>query len=280
MRTHRFGPGGATVPVIGQGTWYIERGSRAGAVAALRRGLDLGMTHIDTAELYGGGEAEAIVGEAMKGRRDEVFLVSKVMPNHASRAGTVAACEKSLKLLGTDRLDCYLLHWRGRHPLAETIAGLEDLVRSGKIRAWGVSNFDADDLAEALAIAGPGRIACNQVLYHLEERGIEHRVMPWCEKNGVAVVGYSPFGHDGFPAPRSTGGKVLAEIAGRHDATPRQVALAFLTRAPSLFAIPKAADVAHVEDNAGAGDLVLGAADITAIDQAFPRGKPRSLAMI
>lgn len=280
MRTHRFGPQGIAVPVIGQGTWYLERGLRADAVAALRRGLDLGMTHVDTAELYGGGEAEEIVGEAMKGRRDEIFLVSKVMPNHASRAGTIAACEKSLKLLGTDHLDCYLLHWRGRYPLAETIAGMDDLVAAGKIRAWGVSNFDADDLDEALSLAGPGRIACNQVLYHLEERGIEHRVIPWCEKNKVAVVGYSPFGHDGFPAPRSAGGKVLAEIAGRHGATPRQVALAFLTRAPSLFAIPKAADVAHVEDNAGAGDLALSAAEIAAIDEAFPRGRPRSLATI
>lgn len=280
MKAHSFGPAGTQVPAIGQGTWYIEQAPRAAAVAALRRGLDLGMTHIDTAELYGGGAAEEIVGEAMKGRRDEVFLVSKVMPNHASRSGTIAACEKSLKLLGTDRLDCYLLHWRGRHPLAETIAGLEDLVAAGKILSWGVSNFDADDLDEALAIAGPGRIACNQVLYHLEERGIEHRVVPWCEKNKVAVVGYSPFGHDGFPGPRTAGGKVLAEIAARHGATPRKIALAFLVRRPSLFTIPKAADVAHVEENAGAGELSLSAEDIAAIDKAFPVGRARSLAMI
>jgi diketogulonate reductase-like aldo/keto reductase len=280
MRTHRFGPLGTRVPAVGQGTWYMEQGPRVAAVAALRRGLDLGMTHIDTAELYGGGAAEEIVGEAMAGRRDEVFLVSKVMPNHASRAGTIAACEKSLKLLGTDRLDCYLLHWRGRHPLAETIAGLEDLVAAGKILSWGVSNFDADDLDEALAIAGPGRIACNQVLYHLEERGIEHRVLPWCEKHKVAVVGYSPFGHDGFPGPRTAGGKVLAEIAARHGATPRKVALAFLVRRPSLFTIPKAAKVGHVEENAGAGDLVLGEEDIAAVERAFPVGRPGALAMI
>lgn len=280
MRTHSFGPTDRAVPAIGQGTWYIERAPRAAAVNALRKGLDLGMTHIDTAELYGGGEAEAIVGEAMKGRRDDIFLVSKVMPNRASRAGTVAACEKSLKLLGTDRLDCYLLHWRGRHPLAETIAGLEDLAAAGKILAWGVSNFDADDLDEALGIAGPGRIACNQVLYHLEERGIEHRVIPWCEKNAVAVVGYSPFGHDGFPRAGSAGGKALAEVAARHAATPRQVALAFLTRRPSLFAIPKAADVAHVTDNAGAGALILSSEEAARIEAAFPVGRPRSLAMI
>lgn len=280
MRTHPFGPADVAVAAIGQGTWYIEQAPRAAAVAALRRGLDLGMTHIDTAELYGGGAAEEIVGEAMKGRREEIFLVSKVMPNHASRAGTIAACEKSLKLLGTDRLDCYLLHWRGRHPLAETIAGLEDLVAAGKIRSWGVSNFDAGDLDEALAIAGPGRIACNQVLYHLAERGIEHKVLPWCEENKVAVVGYSPFGHHDFPAPKSAGGKVLAGIASRHGATPRQVALAFLTRRPSLFTIPKAVQAAHVEENAGAGDLKLAAADIAAIEEAFPLGRPRGLAMI
>jgi diketogulonate reductase-like aldo/keto reductase len=280
MRTHPFGPAARDVPAIGQGTWYMEQAPRQAAVVALRRGLDLGLTHIDTAELYGGGAAEEIVGEAMNGRRDEVFLVSKVMPNHASRAGTIAACEKSLKLLGTDRLDCYLLHWRGRHPLSETIAGLEDLVSAGKILTWGVSNYDADEHDEALANAGPGRIACNQVLYHLEERGIEHRVIPWCEKNKVAIVGYSPFGHDGFPGPRTTGGKVLAEIAGRHDATPRKVALAFLVRSPSLFTIPKAAKVAHVEENAGAGDVALTADDVAAIESAFPIGRPRSLAMI
>ncbi len=280
MQQHPFGPTGRSVAVVGQGTWYIERSARAAGIAAIRRGLDLGMTHVDTAELYGSGEAEAIVGEAIAGRRDEVFLVSKVMPNHASQSGTIAACEQSLARLGTDRLDCYLLHWRGRHPLAETIAGFEALVAEGKILSWGVSNFDADDLDEALAVAGKGRIACNQVLYHLEERGIEHAVLPWCEKHDVALVGYSPFGHGGFPGPRTAGGRVLAEIAAAHKATARQVALAFLTRRPSLFAIPKAADAAHVADNAGAGDLRLSEAEIARIDTAFPRGKARGLAMI
>jgi diketogulonate reductase-like aldo/keto reductase len=257
MQTHIFGPTGVAVGVIGQGTWYIERGDRRAAIEALRRGLDLGMTHIDTAELYGSGKAESIVGEAVAGRRDEVFIVSKVMPTNASRIGIVAACERSLKRLNTDRLDCYLLHWRGRHPLAETIAGFGELKKAGKIRAWGVSNFDRDDLDEALAISGKGEIACNQVLYHLEERGIEHAVIPWCEKHKVAVVGYSPFGHGGFPKPTSKGGAVLAEIAAAHDASARQVALAFLVRRPSLFSIPKAANRRHGEENAGAGALRL-----------------------
>jgi diketogulonate reductase-like aldo/keto reductase len=280
MQQHTFGPNGADVPVIGQGTWYIEQADRKAAVKALKRGLDLGMTHVDTAELYGSGAAETITAEAIAGRRDEVFLVSKVMPQNASRTGTVAACEASLKRLKTDRLDCYLLHWRGRHPLAETIAALEDLATAGKIRAWGVSNFDTDDLAEAEGIAGPGKIACNQVLYHLEERGIEHAVIPWCEAHGVAVVGYSPFGHGGFPAPTSAGGRVLAEIATSHQATARQVALAFLTRRPSLFAIPKAASVAHAEDNAAAGSLDLSQAETARIDKAFPLGRRGGLAML
>lgn len=281
MQTRRFGAAGRDVPVIGQGSWYIEHAEQASAIAALRRGLDLGLTHIDTAEMYGTGAAETIIGEAIKGRRDEVFIVSKVLPSNASKAGTRRACEASLQRLGTDRLDCYLLHWRGQYPLAETIQAFEDLKRDGKILAWGVSNFDEHDLAEALSLAGPGKIACNQVLYHLEERAIEHAVIPWCAKNDVAVVAYSPFGHSGFPETVSKGGKVLAEIAKARGASPRQVALAFLTRASSLFAIPKAAKLAHVEDNAKAGDLVLSDADVQRLDAAFPLGrKPRGLPMI
>jgi diketogulonate reductase-like aldo/keto reductase len=280
MQSHSFGQTGREVAVVGQGTWYIERGQRAAVVGALRHGLDLGMTHVDTAEMYGSGAAEEIVGEAIAGRRDEVFLVSKVLPENASRDGTVAACERSLKRLKTDRLDCYLLHWRGRHPLDATIAAFEALRRRGKILSWGVSNFDADDLDEALAIAGEGRIACNQVLYHLGERGIEHAVVPWCEAHGVAVVGYSPFGHASFPAPGTRGGKVLAEIGAAHGATARQVALAFLTRRSSLFAIPKAASAEHAADNAGAGDLALGDGEIARIDAAFPLGRSGGLAMI
>ena len=280
MESHSFGTTGRDVAAIGQGTWYIEDGARAAAIAALRRGLDAGMSHIDTAELYGSGKAEAIVAEAIAGRRDEIFLVSKVMPQNASRTGAIAACERSLQRLNTDRLDCYLLHWRGRHPLEETIAAFEELRLDGKILAWGVSNFDADDLEEAEGIAGPGRIACNQVLYHLGERGIEHAVIPWCEAHGVAVVGYSPFGHGDFPAAKSAGGKILGEIATAHGATPRQVALAFLTRAPSLFAIPKASDAAHAAENAAAGGLRLTKAEIARIDAAFPLGRPGGLAMI
>lgn len=276
-----FGAGGPAVSSIGQGSWHIEQGDRREAIAALRRGLDLGLTHIDTAEMYGDGRSEALIGEAIAGRRDAAFLVSKVLPHNASRQGVRAACERSLKQLGTDRLDCYLLHWRGPHPLAETFAAFEALKQEGKILSWGVSNFDEDDLDEALAAAGKGRIACNQVLYHLRERAIEHAVLPWCERHGVAVTAYSPFGHHDFPEPGSGPGRVLAEIATAHGATPRQVALAFLTRRPAVFAIPKTGSVAHVEDNAGALDLALSEDDIARIDAAFPRGrKPSSLPMI
>ena len=280
MTTRTFGQGGQRASVIGQGSWNIELSERKAAVAALRRGLDLGLAHVDTAEMYGDGRAEEIVGEAIAGRRDEVFLVSKVLPHNASRAGTRAACERSLQRLGTDRLDCYLLHWRGSYPLEETFAAFEALLAEGKIRSWGVSNFDVDDLDEALKVAGPGRIACNQVLYHLRERAIEHAVMPWCEKNGVAVTAYSPFGQDDFPEAGSAQGRALAQVAATHGASPRQVALSFLTRRPSVFAIPKAARAAHAEDNAGALSLRLGEADIAAIDAAFPRGRPRSLPML
>jgi diketogulonate reductase-like aldo/keto reductase len=279
MKQQKFGSSGPLVPVIGQGTWYIDRGDRAGAVAALRKGIDIGMTHIDTAEMY--GDAELVVAEAIAGRRDDVFLVSKVLPSNASRRGTVTACERSLKRLKTDRLDCYLLHWRGSYPLAETVAAFEQLVNDGKIRSWGVSNFDAGDLDELLGVAGKGRIACNQVLYHLQERSIEHAVMPWCEQHGVAVVAYSPFGHNDFPSPRSKAGEVLQAIAKTHGASVRQVALAFLTRKPEVFAIPKASSSEHAADNAAAGKLVLSDDEIAAVDKAFPRGpKPRSLPML
>lgn len=197
MKQKAFGGTGRQVSAIGQGTWYIDRSDRASAVAALRKGLDVGMTHIDTAEMY--DDAELVVAEAMAGRRDEVFLVSKVLPSNASRRGAVQACDRSLKRLKTDRLDCYLLHWRGQYPLEETVAAFDALVSAGKILSWGVSNFDASDLAEMVDAAGEGRIACNQVLYHLNERSIEHSVIPWCEAHGVAVVAYSPFGHDDFP---------------------------------------------------------------------------------
>ena len=282
MERRRFGPTKRQVAVIGQGTWYIDEADRAVAIAALRRGLDLGMTHIDTAELYGSGAAEELVGEAIAGRRDEVFLVSKVLPQNASLKGTVAACERSLAHLRTDRLDCYLLHWRGPHPLEDTVAAFEQLHADGKILSWGVSNFDVADLAAVRRISGRGHPACNQVLYHLRERAIERAVIPWCELNDVAVVAYSPFGHrDGFPSSRTVGGRVLKEIADRHHATPRQVALRFLVRRPSLFAIPKASNPEHTEENAGAGALRLSEAEIAVIDAAFPLDLlPRPLPML
>ena len=281
MRHEPFGTTNRLVAVVGQGTWNLDEAPRAEAVAALRRGLDLGATHIDGAEMYGSGAAEELVGEAMFGRRDEVFLVSKVLPHNASRQGTVAACERSLARLRTDRLDCYLLHWRGSHPLAETVAAFEELRRAGKILSWGVSNFDVDDLDELAAAAGSARPACNQVLYHLKERAIEHAVLPWCEANGVAVTAYSPFGQTDFPAPGSAGGRVLAGVAAAHGATPRQVALAFLTRARSVFAIPKASTPEHVAENAAAGDLRLAPDEVAAIEAAFPLGRrPRSLPML
>ena len=279
MKQRKFGNAGVNVSVIGQGTWYLDRGDRKTSVAALRRGLDLGMTHIDTAEMY--GDAELVIAEAIAGRRDETYLVSKVLPSNASRRGTITACERSLSRLKTDHLDCYLLHWRGSYPLAETVEAFDQLVGAGKIRSWGVSNFDAGDLDELLDVAGKGKIACNQVLYHLQERAIEHAVMPWCAKHNVAVVAYSPFGHNDFPDSRSKGGAVLQTVAKRHGVSTRQVALAFLGRDAHVFSIPKSSNADHAAENAAAGDLTLGAEDIAALDQAFPRGpKPRSLPML
>jgi len=276
MQYHRFGPTNREVAVIGQGTWNIDSSGRASAIAALRRGLDLGMTHIDTAEMY--GIAEEVVAEAIAGRRQEVFLVSKVLPHNASRTGTLAACERSLARLQTDRLDCYLLHWRGDYPLEDTIAAFEQLQKEGKILSWGVSNFDVSDLEEAWSIAGKGRLVCNQVLYHLQERAIEHAVLPWCEEHGVAVVAYSPFGSGKFPGPHTKGGRLLQEIAAIHNATVRQVALRFLVRRPSLLTIPKASNPEHAAENAGAGDLRLTEGELTRIDEAFPLGpRPRVL---
>ena len=268
---NRFGPLKASVPPIGQGTWQLERYHREEVVRALRRGLDLGLTHVDTAEMYGDGAVEEMVGEAIEGRRDEVFLVSKVLPSNASRRGTVTACERSLRRLRTDRLDCYLLHWpSGEHPLEDTIAAFEDLQRKGAIRSYGVSNFDEDLLRKAVETAGPRKIASNQVLYHLEERHADAGLIPLCEELGIAFVGYSPFGSGSFPSPQSRGGKVLAEVAKAHGATPRQVALAFLTRRPSLFSIPRSSRADHTEENAGALKLKLSEEELSRIDAAFP----------
>jgi diketogulonate reductase-like aldo/keto reductase len=270
MERRRFGPTEREVAIVGQGTWYIESADRGSAIAALRRGIDLGLTHIDTAEMYGSGAAEELIGEAIAGRRDELFLVSKVLPQNASRRGTLAACDRSLARLGSDRLDCYLLHWRGSHPLEETIAAFEQLKQQGKILSWGVSNFDVGDLDSVLEIAGEGNLVCNQVLYHLEERAIEHAVIPWCERHNVAVVAYSPFGHGRFPGPRTTGGRLLNQIAAAHKASVRQIALRFLARRMSLFLIPKASNLDHVAENAGAADLQLTEIEIARIDKEFP----------
>jgi diketogulonate reductase-like aldo/keto reductase len=249
------------LPRIGQGTWRIEADDRAAMVASLRAGVDAGLTHIDTAELYGGGYAEEVIAEAVGDRRDQLFLVSKVMPSNASRRGTVAACEKSLKRLRTDHLDCYLLHWPGSEPLEETFAGFEDLRAAGKIKSYGVSNFDEDLLREAVRTAGAGKIACNQVLYNLAERHIESKLVPACRALGISVVGYSPF-MDLKETP------ALREVAAELSASTRQVALAFLARV--ALQIPKAADPAHVRDNAGALHLKLSAAQVARLEQAYP----------
>jgi diketogulonate reductase-like aldo/keto reductase len=275
-----FGSTRRRVAAIGQGSWRIEA-TTASAAAALRRGLDLGLTHIDTAEMYGAGASERIIGDAIQGRRHEVFLVSKVLPSNASKHGTLSSCEKSLTRLRTDRLDCYLLHWRGSIPLEDTIGAFERLIREGKILSWGVSNFDVDDLNEVAAIAGAGHPACNQVLYHLKERAIEHAVLPWCREHGTALVAYTPFGQSPnvFDA-KSKQGRVLHEIAAEHRATARQIALAFLLRDPQVFVIPKASSSLHVEENAGAAGCRLRDTDLARIDAAFPLGRARALPMI
>ena len=274
MELRWFGSTKRQLPVIGQGTWYQEGEDRDAAIAALRRGIDLGMTHIDTAEMYLSGAAEEWIAEAIGGRRDQVFLVSKVLPSNASRSGTAAACERSLARLRTDRLDCYLLHWRGPHPLRDTVQAFDELKRDGKILAWGVSNFDVPDLEELKAVSGRDGPVCDQVLYHLEERAVEHGVLPWCERHGSALVAYSPFGHGQLPDPRTPGGRLLRQIAEDHDATPRQVALRFLLRREAAFAVPKSSNAEHVEENARAGDLRLTDLEITRIDEAFPLGPP------
>lgn len=256
------------IPVIGQGTWNIERSRDA--VESLRLGIDLGLTHIDTAEMYGNGRAEELTADAIAGRRDEIFLVSKVLPSNASYEGTLKACARSLKRLRTDRLDLYLLHWRGSHPLRDTMRAMEKLVAGGLTRFIGVSNFDVDDLQEAQAALRNEPLACNQVLYHLGDRGIERRLLPYCAERRIAVVAYSPFGSGQFPSPRSVGGRVLADVAAKENRTPRQVVLNFLTRHPHVFTIPKASRAEHVRENAGAAGWTLSPESTAAIDEAFP----------
>ncbi len=274
------------MPIIGMGTWMIEgrtKDAEKMAVEAMRLGIDLGMAHIDTAEMYGNGRAEELVAEALSGQRENVFVVSKVLPTNASYDGTLKACQRSLKRLKTDFIDLYLLHWpSSQYPIEETMRAMEKLVDEGMIKFVGVSNFDVGQLREAQRALKKYRIACNQVLYHLEYRAIEHELLPYCTENEIAIVGYSPFGHGNFPNPRSKGGKVLGEIAKKHNRTVHQVVLNFLTRDSNLFTIPKAANPDHVRDNSRAvGNWQLTGEDITIINRTFTlQPTDKRLAMI
>jgi diketogulonate reductase-like aldo/keto reductase len=260
-------PSGEVVPVLGQGTWGLAEGEHewTDEVSALRTGLDLGMTLIDTAEMYAGGRAEELVAEAIAGRRDEVFLVSKVLPHHATEDGTVEACTASLRRLGTDRIDLYLLHWRGSVPLPQTLAGFAELQRSGRIRHWGVSNFALQHMAELVRLPGGQAVQTDQVLYNLARRGIEWDLLPWCLEAGIPVMAYSPIEQGRLLRhPR------LARVAERHGATPAQVALAWVLDHESVIAIPRAGTPQHVRENRAALDLRLTAVDIADLDDAFP----------
>jgi diketogulonate reductase-like aldo/keto reductase len=268
MEFREFGPTENQVSVIGQGTWNIDSGDIASAITTLRLGLDLGMNHIDTAEMY--GPAEEIVGEAIAGRRDEVFLASKVLPSNASYEGTLRACERSLHRLKTDWLDLYMLHWVGSYPIRETMRAMEKLVTEGTIRLVGVSNFDLDELTAAENALRNEPLTANQVLYHLGNRGIERRLLPYCAAREIAVVGYAPFGHGDFPSPQSAGGRLLAAIGKQYGRTARQVALNFLTRHPHVFTIPKTTHPERVRENAGGAGWRLTPEEIAAIDRAFP----------
>jgi diketogulonate reductase-like aldo/keto reductase len=269
---------GERVPALGQGTWHMgeNRSHAAEEAAALRLGIDLGMTLIDTAEMYGSGGAEEVVARAANGLRDSLFIVSKVYPHNASRAGVVAACERSLKRLATDRIDLYLLHWRGSIPLAETLEGFLRLQRDGKIRHHGVSNFDRAEMTQWSALNGGDTVAADQVLYNLARRGPEWDLVPWCREHQVAIMAYTPLGTGGM-----LGNRALAEIARRRDATPAQIALAWLLRQDSTIVIPKASRPEHVRENRGALDVALTKEDLTALDRAFlpPKGKS-SLGML
>ena len=262
-------PGGDAIPVLGIGTWGMAEHPRhrADEIAALQRAVDLGMTVIDTAEMYAGGAAEQLVAAALGDRRREIFLVSKVLPQHATRRGTVSACEASLRRLNTDHLDLYLLHWRGTVPLGETLAAFEGLERQGKIRHWGVSNFDVDDMEELVSLTAnaDSNVASNQVLYNLTRRGIEYDLLPWCRKRRISIIAYSP-----IERGRLANDATVKAIAKRLDATPAQVALAWVLRQQGVVAIPKAAHVEHVREDRGALDLQLSSEDINELDDAFP----------
>jgi diketogulonate reductase-like aldo/keto reductase len=266
-------PGGERVPALGQGTWHMgdDRRRAADEAAALRLGIELGMTLIDTAEMYGGGGAEEVVARAAEGLRDRLFIVSKVYPHNATRAGVIAACERSLKRLATDRIDLYLLHWRGSVRLAETLEGFERLERDGKIRHHGVSNFDRADVAEWVALQGGDTVAADQVLYNLSRRGPEWDLLPWCRERKIAIMAYTPLGQG-----QMLGNRVLAEIARRRGATPAQIALAWLLRQDGIIVIPKASRPEHVRENRGALDIALTDEDLAALDRAFPPPKGKS----
>lgn len=268
-----FGATGRSVPAIGQGTWDLPQAgtARAEAIRSLRTGIELGLAHIDTAEMYGSGAVEEMLGEALAGvPRDSLFLTGKVLPSNASHAGTMAACERSLKRLRTDHFDLYLLHWPGSYPIAETMGALETLVEQGKTRFIGVSNFDLEDLRAAQSCLRAVRLSANQVLYHVRERAIEVRLLPYCRQEQIALVGYTPFGRGRFPRNETRNGKLLERIGAKYGKTPRQVILAFLTRGTQLFAIPKASSSDHVRENAGGAGWDLQAEDAAAIDAAFP----------
>ncbi len=269
---------GESVPTFGLGTWHMgENRSLAGdEEAALQLGIDLGMNLIDTAEMYGSGAAEEIIGRAIAGRRDRLFIVSKVLPYNASRKGVVEACERSLRRLNTDRIDLYLLHWRGSVPLADTLAGFAQLQRDGKIRHHGVSNFSTEDMREWVGLADGDTVAANQILYNLSRRGPQWELIPWCRERKIAIMAYTP-----LEQGRILGNRALAEIAARHGATPAQVALAWLLRQDGMIVIPKATRLEHVRDNRGAADLALDDADLAALDRAFPPPNGRtSLGML
>jgi len=277
IRTARL-PSGEEIPVLGQGTWEMAEHAvrRDDEIAALRLGLDVGMTLIDTAEMYGGGAAEELVASAIAGRRSEVFLVSKVLPNHATRRGTIAACDASLRRLETDRIDLYLLHWRGDVPLDETLEAFDALVRAGKIRHWGVSNFDVSDMEELARLTRGSAVTTDQVLYNLTRRGVEYDLVPWCRARGIPVMAYSP-----IEQGRLVKARRLRRVAARLDATPAQVALAWVLRQDGVVAIPKASRIEHVRENRGALDLRLTSADLAELDRAFlPPTKNTPLEMI
>ena len=263
-------PSGEKVPQLGQGTWHMGENARArkDEVAALKLGLDLGMTLIDTAEMYGNGGAEEVVAEAVRGRRDDCFIVSKVLPENSTRARTIAACEHSLKRLETDRIDLYLLHWRGQPRLEETLAGFEALIEAGAIRYWGVSNFDVDDMEELVALSGGTNCASNQVLYNLRRRGIEAGLLPWCRSRSIPIMAYSP-----IEQGRLLRDRTLTQIAIRHRATPAQIALVWVLRQSDMMVIPKATTLEHVRDNRAALDIRLTEQDLGELNRAFPPPK-------